>query len=184
MSLQSMLDKTLVVMATMGKARKVGELLAQGGRVDAREKDFTPLLAAADMGHTQVCQLLLEKGSNLEERHPATLYTALHYAAGGGHLSLLQLLLSQGAEVNSRSRLEFTPLHMACQAGHLASVVTLLQAGADPLLPQVDGALPIHLAAWKDQSEVVKILIRQGRCSPDQVRHTALSAFSALQSLD
>ena len=168
-SLEKTLDKTIVVMAAMGNARKVGELLSQGARVDSREKDFTPLLAAADMGHTQVCELLLKNGSDLEERHPGTQYTALHYAAGGGHQSLLQLLISHKADVNSRSRLEFTPLHMASQGGHLASVVTLLQAGADPLLPQVDGALPIHKAADHNHREVVRILIEQGGCSLDQV---------------
>ena len=69
------------------------------------------------------------------------------------------------------------PLTAASQEGHLASVVTLLQAGADPLLPDDDGALPIHFAAQKNHPEVVKILIEQGGCSPDQVRHTALQSI-------
>ena len=62
---------------------------------------------------------------------------------------------------------------MASQEGHLASVVTLLRAGADPLLSCDDGALPIHLAASENHREVVKILIEQGGCSPDQVKHVA-----------
>ena len=78
-------DSALVFAAAKGDARKVAELLSQGGRVDAREQGFTPLLAAAQRGHTEVCELLLDKGSDLEESSLRAHYTALHYAAIGGH---------------------------------------------------------------------------------------------------
>ena len=148
--------------------------------MDARERGFTPLLAAAQRGHTEVCELLMANGSDLEERESDTQDTALHYAAIEGNESLLQLLLSQKADVNSKGRIGFTPLHLASQEGHLSSVVTLLQAGADPLLPQVDGALAIHLAAGQNHHEVVRILIKKGGCRPDQVRHTALQSIDHL----
>ena len=162
--------------ASKGDASTVALLLSKGARVDTRDNQgFTPLLAAAEKGHTDVCKLLLEKGSYLEESEPdATQFTAMHYAAIYGQVSLLQLLLSHNAEVNSRDRTEATPLLCASQEGHLASVVTLLQAGADPLLPDIQGSLPIHFAAAYNHDEVVKILIKEGGCSPDQVRHTAL----------
>ena len=137
--------------------------------MDTRDKNSdTPFLAAAEEGHTEVCELLLANGSNLEERN-AGQFTALHKAASCCDQSLLLLLLSHKANVNSRSRTEATPLHLASQEGHLASVVALLQAGADPLLPQNDGALPIHLASLRNNRDVVRILVDQGRCSPDQV---------------
>ena len=56
----------------------------------------------------------------------------------------------------------------------------LLQAGADPLLSQESGALPIHKAAQGNHDEVVSILMKQGGCSPDQVRHTALQSIDHL----
>ena len=49
-SFQEMLDTVLVVMAARGDARKVAELLSQGARVDARDRGFTPLMAAAVKG--------------------------------------------------------------------------------------------------------------------------------------
>ena len=119
----------------------------------------------------------LAAGGDVEEREPITLYTPLHVAAINGHERIIQLLLSHKADVNSRSRTEATPLHCASQEGHLASVVTLLLAGADPLLPKHRGALPIHSAAQRNHVEVVRILIEQGGCSPDQVRHTALQSI-------
>ena len=121
--------------------------------------------------------MLLEGGSDPEERSPDTQFTALHKAAGLGHIDLVELLISHKADLNSRSRIEATPLHGASQEGHLAIVVTLLEAGADPLLPDRNGVLPIHFAAIENHPEVVKILIEQGGCSPDQVRHTALQSI-------
>ena len=150
---------------------KTGKANVKGRTPDG----FTALLMATRYDNTAVCELLLQYGSDLEERMPNTLDTALHLAALSGNQSLIQLLLtSHKAYVNSRNQLELTPLHLACQEGHLASVMTLLLEGADPLLPQVEGALPIHMAAQRNQSEVVRILIEQGWCSPDLVRHTAL----------
>ena len=154
---------------------EICKLLLKTGQANVKDTSpngHTPLLAAAQSGYTELCELLLAYGSNLEEREPVTQYNALHEAAIRGHHALLQLLLKK-ADVNTRDRIEFTPLHMASQMGHLASVVSLLQAGADPLLPKNDGALPIHLAAGNNHSEVVKILIEQGGCNTDQVRHTA-----------
>ena len=169
------MDTALVDASADGEIDKVTILLAMGARVDAREQGFTPLLVAAQFGHTEVCELLLANGSDLEEREPVTLQTALHQAAGRGQQSLLELLLSHKADVNSRNRIGSTPLHLASQEGHLASVVALLQAGADPLLPAIDGGLPIHAAASHNHPEVVRILIEQGGCSIDQVRYSVQS---------
>ena len=74
-----------------------------------------------------------ENGSDLEERSPKRLFTALHLAALYGHHGVLQLLLSHEADVNSRDKTESTPLHAASQGGHLAAVMLLLQEGANPL---------------------------------------------------
>ena len=62
-------DKALVFAAAKGDARKVEELLSKGARVDARDQGFTPLLAAAYGGQTEVCKLLLEKGKAKCERN-------------------------------------------------------------------------------------------------------------------
>ena len=63
-----------------GDAAMVEMLLSQGARVDVRDKGFTPLLAAAQRGHKEVCELLLANGSDIEEKHPGTLDNALQLA--------------------------------------------------------------------------------------------------------
>ena len=114
-----------------------------------------PALAAADGGHSEVCSLLLDAGSDLEERHPGTLYTSLHNAALYGHHALVQLLLRRGALVDSLDHTGSSALHMACQEGHLTVALSLLQAGASLTLADRGGVWPIHLAAGENRTAVV-----------------------------
>ena len=82
--------------AARGDARKVAELLSKGGRVDSREQGFTPLLIAAQRGHTEVCKLLLKMGkANVKETTPKG-FTALLTAAQKGHIEVCELLLDNG----------------------------------------------------------------------------------------
>ena len=89
------MDTALVYASANGEIDKVTILLAMGARVDAREQGFTPLLAAADSGHTDVCELLLQRGrANIEDTTPDG-STALNIAAGEGFERTVELLLSQ-----------------------------------------------------------------------------------------
>ena len=65
---QAKLDAGVWACAGFGDAIKVAELLSQGAGVGARLFGLTPLLLAAQKGHTDVCELLLSNGSDLEER--------------------------------------------------------------------------------------------------------------------
>ena len=131
---------------------------------------FTALLAAAKKGHTDICGLLLENGSDVNEIHPVTKYSALHDAAGFGHVALVEALLSWGAAVDPQDHVGFTPLHAACQEGHLPCVLALLKAGASVTLPVREGRVAIHFAAAKNKVEVVRTLLEHG-CHPDMVRY-------------
>ena len=60
--------------------------LEQGGRVTGRDRrKLTPLLAASQNGHTDICGLLLAYGSDVNEMHPKSKQTALHLAGGKGY---------------------------------------------------------------------------------------------------
>ena len=143
--------------------------MALGGRVTFRSNTgFSPLLAAAQRGHTDISGLLLAHGSNVNEIYPSTKHTALLLAALYGHNNSVEAILSWRAEVNPQDQAGFTPMQVACQEGHLPCVLTLLRAGASLTLPNNDGTLPIHLAAQLNRIEVVKILLKHG-CCPDTV---------------
>ena len=72
-----------------GDIESLNDALAQGGRVTVRSpKGFTPLLVAANNGHTDICGLLLAHGSNVHDRsHQGS--TPLLIAAYNGHTDTL-----------------------------------------------------------------------------------------------
>ena len=145
--------------------------LAQGGRVAVRNhQGLTPLIAAAEIGNTDICGLLQAHGSNVNEIRLDTKDTALHEAALRGHVALVEALLSWGAAVDPQSHGGFTPLQNACQEGHLPCVLALLKAGASVTLPGQGGRLAIHIAAGKNKVGVVRALLEHG-CHPDMVRY-------------
>ena len=162
-------DMKLIISSQNGDIGGVMAALSQGGRVTVRSTQrLTPLLVAAQNGHTDICGLLLAHGSNVNEVKPDIKHTALHLAANQGHNTLVEVLVSWGAEVNPQNYVGLTPLHGACQVGHLLCVLELLKAGASITLPDYQGSLPIHQAAGKNRMEIVRALLERG-CSPDTV---------------
>jgi len=160
-------DEKLYISSFYGDLEGVVDALAQGGRVSVRNfQGGTPLLAAAQSGHTDICGLLLEHESDVNEVHLKTKRTALHLAATYGHEPVVEALLSWRAIVDPRALGGVTPLYFACQNGHLACVLALLKAGASVSVPTNVGGLPIHIAAQQNRVEIVRTLLDFG-CSPD-----------------
>ena len=165
----NIIDQILFDSSLRGYLEGVVAALAQGGQVSVRNpQGFTPLLAAAQFGHTDICGLLLTHGSDVNEVQLKTKGTALHLAAVRGHEDVVEVLLSWRAIVDPQSHIGSTPLNDACQEGHLACVLALLKAGASLSVPNVDGYLPIHTAAQGNRVEIVRTLLDYG-CSPDMV---------------
>ena len=161
-------DMNLLISSKKGDIDGVIAALSQGASVTVRNQGHTPLLIAAQNGHTDFCGFLLAHESNLNEIMADTKHTALHFAAVKGHNASIEALLSWGAEVSPQDYLGFTQLHLACQEGHLLCVLTLLKAGASLTLPDNHGLLPVHTAAQFNQVEIVRLLLEHG-CSPDMV---------------
>ena len=93
------MDKELVNAAAHGDVHRVTELLNQGSRPDTRYEGYTPLLAAAEQGHVEVCKLLLNSGrANIKETRRGG-FTAFLSAVYHGHIEVCKLLLKTG-EVN------------------------------------------------------------------------------------
>ena len=165
----------LSIAAFQGKVDFVRLLLVRGAKLDVPVPDgYTALLAAARRGHTEICRLLVEFGSDVNQQHSVTKDSALSYAASGGHHRTLLALLDLGARTNSSTWTGITPLSAACQNGHLANVISLLEAGADLRASDSKGAPPIHKAASKDHAAVVLSLLEYG-CHIEQVRNEKYS---------
>jgi hypothetical protein len=90
------------------------------------------LALAAQHGHTDVVQLLLNAGEDSNRFNPIGFHahsTPLHQAAYAGHLDTVQLLVGRGARLDVRdTSFQATPLSWAEHAGRTA-VVEYLRSG-------------------------------------------------------
>jgi ankyrin repeat protein len=107
--------------------------LAAGADPTANDNDQwqqTPLHLAVERGHTDLGQLLIDKGADPDARDDWQ-ETPLHLAARGGRTDLVRLLIDKGADSHVRNNQQHTPLHLATGNGK-ATLVTMLQdAGRD-----------------------------------------------------
>lgn len=141
-------------------------LLAKGARVDAAmEFGVTPLDFTATQGSTEVAQVLLDAGADINNRDEKTATTPLHRAAIRGDLEMVTLLVSRGADVGSET-LDggATPLFAAAEFGHLEVVKCLMSV--DPQWKDHPSS-PIHTVAVNGHLEVLDHLISEGGIDVD-----------------
>ena len=136
---------------------KVAKLLIDTPKlnIDARNTvDENPLMMAALKGHTELVQLLISKGADVNK----TGWAPLHYAATFGHLQIMQMLLDAHAYIDAESPNASTPLMMAAQYGTPSAVKLLLEAGADPLIKNQLGLTAIDFAQTVQRPESADII--------------------------
>ncbi|XP_050993076.1 transient receptor potential cation channel, subfamily N, member 1 isoform X2 [Labeo rohita] len=119
----------------------------------------SPLLLAAEQGHTEVVKILLQNNARVDvfdEEGKA----AIHLAAEQGHQDIVDVLLAHKAFVNVKTKQGLTPLHLSAQSGS-AQLVRLLvethQASVDAL--SLKKQTPLHLAAISGQLDVCSSLL-------------------------
>jgi ankyrin repeat protein len=94
---------------------------------------FTPLLLAAMAGHSEIAELLIRKGADVELRLDGESGTtsALMLAAMNGHYQVVEVLIAAGAGVDAvhNPKNLATALMMASANGHEDAVEVLAAKG-------------------------------------------------------
>ncbi|GLB45326.1 hypothetical protein LshimejAT787_2100860 [Lyophyllum shimeji] len=125
----------------------------------------TPLYRAADNGHGEVVQVLLEHGADINAKDIDG-KTALHGAAAAwSSLAVVRLLLEKGAIVDAKCARGTTPLYEAAQQRDGRGrdvIVLLLEHGADVNAKCIGGETALHAAAARSSLEVVRVLLEKG----------------------
>lgn len=108
-----------------GDANELQKLLDQHKSVFFKDKEERSLLHIASAnGHTQICEILLKKGWNINETDKNG-QTPLHFAARHQRTQVVSFLISRQAEVNQKDKEGKTAFAYAYKAG-FASITQLL----------------------------------------------------------
>ncbi|XP_046346164.2 ankyrin repeat domain-containing protein 50-like [Haliotis rufescens] len=123
-------------------------------------KKRTPMMRAAEKGHKEIVELLVNKGADLSLAYNTAGSNVLHLACFNGHVDVVKYLLSQDTlNVNSRGLMKRTPMMRAAEKGHKEVVELLVSKGADASLVDKSGNNILHLACQRGQMEVVKYIV-------------------------
>ena len=113
-------------------------------------------------GDLNEARQLLAGGANVDERggEAPHLCTSLQVAVPMGDTEMVQLLLEHGADESAVVASGRTPLAQASYFGNEAVALVFLEKGvAGVSAKDTVGMTPLHWAALKGQSEVVRVLI-------------------------
>ena len=84
-----------------GDIAKVKECLQIGANPNATHNDMTALGLAAELGHQDIVEYIVEKGADIDAKDNKG-RTPLMLAAEGGHRAIIEYLITRGAHVNSQ----------------------------------------------------------------------------------
>uniref|UniRef100_A0A670YQU1 [histone H3]-lysine(9) N-methyltransferase n=1 Tax=Pseudonaja textilis TaxID=8673 RepID=A0A670YQU1_PSETE len=158
-------SKQLYFSARQGELQKVLLMLVDG--IDPNFKmehqsKRTPLHAAAESGHVEICHMLLQAGANIDTCSQDQ-RTPLMEAAENNHLETVKYLIKAGALVDPKDAEGSTCLHLAAKKGHYNVVQYLLSNEQTDVNCQDDGGwTPMIWATEYKHVELVKLLLAKG----------------------
>lgn len=148
-------------------------LLPKSVKIGVDEEDSfgeTALMKAAQAGHMDSVEILIQYNANVDYRDKAG-DTALMKAAMHNRLEVAEVLLDNNAVLNHHTKHKrHTALHAAAMRGHQDMVKLLISRGANVFATDVDGNRPIHLALDEETKEVLEEAeeeVQQSRKSTD-----------------
>jgi ankyrin repeat protein len=123
----------------------------------------TPLMVAAAKGYSDMVELLLDQGADVdaEARSRSRHGNALEAASRMGHKQVVKLLLDNMAYINAKSDYCGTALGVASIKGYDQIVELLLSNGANVNAPGIFG-LALSCAVSGGYAEIVALLIHNG----------------------
>ena len=114
---------------------------------------WRPLYRAVLSGNTQMAELLIDKGADVNAKDYNG-WTSLHWAARLGSKDIVEFLIVRGADINAKNNKSFTPLHCAALWGYKDAVEFLIAKGADINAKNKYGHTPLSLVAGGRWHEV------------------------------
>ena len=176
-------EEKLVCASTEGNFEEVGRILSSGVtdiNCVGGSGDSTPLCQAAKNSHTEVVQLLIDKGAkpNSTDKYGRT---PLYWAARKNCYKVIRILIDNGADVREQMAGP-TPLHWVAHYGHIDLLKSLMDKGAEPDKKDCYGHTPLQWAKRspiKLDRDLVKLLLERGSEAGDTETHQELLTWAA-----
>jgi ankyrin repeat protein len=111
--------KALCLAVRADNYEKVVVMLDAGVDPDWQSPDTktSALHVCAKHGHTDVCDLLLERGASVNVQNKAG-WTPMHYAASSGFFEMVEMLRSYGAHADILNKMQQSPVDLARSHGY------------------------------------------------------------------
>ncbi|XP_030590264.1 dynein heavy chain 12, axonemal [Archocentrus centrarchus] len=146
--------------AFLGLENFVHLLLESGANPNACDiKKKTPLALAAQNGHLNVVEVLLQKGAHVWCESESG--TILFDAAASGNPDVISLLLEHGADPNVPLYSGHLPIHRVAYHGHRLALEHLIPVTKLHAVKE-SGMSPLHSAAAGGHAQCVEILLKAG----------------------
>lgn len=154
-------ESILDTAALAGRADLIRRGLAAGLNANGQSDKATPLMFAAQGGHIEAMQVLIDAGADVNRRGNGKV-TALMLAASNDKPEAVKLLLAHHADPNAASPDRTTVLHAAANEDDAELCNLLLRAGAKVDAKNINGVTPLMVAATRGHAGTVRRLIAAG----------------------
>ena len=152
-------QRALQYASWVGASSVVRTLTEAGADVNEQDKNrITPLMEAANRGHSQAVHELIRAGASVTAMNRQQKQRAFCYASWEGDSNVVRTLIEAGTDINGQDE-----LMEAAYRGHDQVVYELIRAGASvTALNRCQKQRAIHCASREGDYSVVKALIEAG----------------------
>lgn len=176
------LNSAVTVAVDLGLYAALNQLIIHGFDVNQQ----SVLCRASERGHTNIVELLIEKGADVNQMCACTGATPLYIAAKNGHTDVVKVLIANKAVVDQTcTDAGLRPLYIAAQNGHTEVVEVLLanQANVDIICKDYGyGGTALYIAAKKGRTKVVEVLLaNHADVNPIRSRDGATALYIAAE---
>ena len=145
----------------------VRKLIREGANVNGKNSGGrTPLHEAVRDGLTDIANVLIDNGADVNATTSGFGDTPLHYAVRFEHNDIVRILIDAGANVNAADNKGITPLHEAAKDGNAVLVNILIDEGASIDTRDEEGKTPLYYAIDEGYPAVAEILRNAGATEP------------------